>query len=141
MVRYDKNSNEFNAKVKRILEGVGKVKAATPWELVDYWDSFVKECEEGYDWILSEYSSDAWMRRCIDVILSSPDMKRHPDYPNFARRVEKIDNRLREILSDEVLNPDEAEWWLRHPLRSAGSEYADDVRRIYGIDIEVEPPD
>ena len=44
-------------------------------------------------------------------------MQQHPDYPNFARRVEEIDNRLRKILSNEVLNPNETEWWTRRPLK------------------------
>lgn len=79
------------------------------------------------------------MREYIDIIMVNPEIKEYPEYPNFARRVEEIDSRLKQMLSDEVLHPNDTQWWTRHPLRYAGSEYVDDVRSIYGVEVEVKP--
>jgi hypothetical protein len=122
----------FNA----VLKSLGRRHPRTPGQALEVWSDFVDDCEEGYSASLFEYWNDLWIRRFLQSLLDSPDIRRAPDAAWFIDEVEKTDLRFKSLISDGYPVPGGWGWWERALPRHAGEDMARDVREQYGFEME-----
>jgi hypothetical protein len=102
------------------------------------WCALVDACELGYQWNLYEFDNDLSIRKRIDLIIQDPDLAAHPAIEHLRRVTHEIDERFRTLVKPgATIRSGDDPWWRRCVLQYAGREYAEDVRRLYGIDIDV----
>lgn len=109
-----------------------------PSSLLDSWESLAAEVEDGYGFGFEELMNDLWVRDAIAKLLADPRASGDPMRDEFASAVTAVDDRYRSMLRPDVrIGPADAPWWQRGVLRSAGTEYADDMRDGFGIDVDL----
>ena len=78
------------------------------------------------------------VRDTIEMVLSREDFFGFAAVDHLRTSARNTDERFQALLrSDVSIGSDDAPWWRRGVLRYAGEQYAEDVRRSYGIEIEV----
>jgi hypothetical protein len=137
-----KRMKDFDEKLSRIQKGF--TSAYSLIQMEEAWVALVDECEEGYNWCISEFNNDISVRDRIELVLSREDLLRIPAVEHLRAVVGSVDGRFRALLRNDVNNKNgDAPWWRRGVLKYAGEEYAQDVRSLYGIEIETpdnDPP-
>ncbi|RKT87328.1 hypothetical protein SAMN05421805_1336 [Saccharopolyspora antimicrobica] len=102
------------------------------------WEDHVDECESGYMDCIEEYDNDIYVRSAISRVLSDEQLAGMPEMAAFREKVEALDQRFRECLSDQPILPaDKYPWWRVYPPRIGGEDLAADILRKYGVRIEV----
>src|SRR5262249_9573087 len=103
----------------------------------EVWLGFVEECEEGYSCNMYEFDNDISVRDRIDLVLSHEDLLGIAAVEHLRAVVVDIDERFRVLLRSDMNISNYAHWWRRGVLKYAGKEYAEDIRRSYGTEIEI----
>ncbi len=127
--------SEFVTELKRIL--LKKNISEYPSTLLDLWDEFVSDCEEGYDWGIEEYRNEIRVRNQIEEIVNEKSLRSFPEFAELHSNVKKIDERLKCLFKKDVsLNRGDF-WWEKGVLDSSGEVLAKDMLSMYGIKLEV----
>jgi hypothetical protein len=109
-----------------------------PSTLLDAWESLVEESSDGYGFGLDEFRNDLWVRDFIERLAMDHRVVDDPVRNEFRAAVDAVDARFKSLLQPDVhIGSPDAPWWWRGVLRYADEEYADDVRRGYGVEVEV----
>ncbi len=119
----------------RVFAEITGQPGASPNQYVDAWDQHVGICEDGYDFGVDEYWNDMRIRRRIQTILDSDNLKQFPEYSIFEQRIVAIDQRFLEVIIPDVL-PDRGKYWWEKALPKHGDiEFVEDVKRMFGVEI------
>lgn len=129
-------SNHFILDVERILSDCGWPSQSSPSLILQAWESFVDECEQGYMWSIYEYLNDIRSREKIEIILSSPKLNDYKEKQDFALQVDLVDKKFKSLLLPNVLMSKKY-WWEQGVLRYACQGYAKDLYDKYGIKIDI----
>jgi len=113
----------------------------TPWSVVEEWEGLVRQFEEGYDWTEYEYRNDCECRSILEKALYAPEMDPFPEQIRGMReRVFAADERVRALFLPGVqIGSPNWDWWLRGVLSNGQGQYAEDMKRGYGIDLSNPP--
>jgi len=86
--------------VQRLLQEAGW-RQESPATLVSRWDGFVRSCEDGYTWDVSEYTNEVAVRSVLERLLTAPSLAPYPEQAGGLRdEVRKIDDRFRCLLQE-----------------------------------------
>jgi hypothetical protein len=119
-----------------IVEGRGWPSTTTPSSILDRWDNFVSDVREGYDGNFDEYWNELSARDLIESLLTDEVVGSTHEVADLRMRVDMADRGLRTMFQEDAqLGEVGQPWWRRGVLRSAGGDYAEDVRRIFGIEV------
>ncbi|WP_051848664.1 hypothetical protein [Streptomyces sp. NRRL WC-3725] len=130
---------EFLQAYERVQLAAGRREGVSALRDLASWRGFVNGCAAGYDDVLPEYVNDLWVRDSIEQGLADESLQGLPGYDDFSRAVRAVDERFREIatVGIRLADPEALAWW-HHVIPPRGSqEFADDVRRQFGVTIEV----
>jgi hypothetical protein len=106
--------------------------------LLERWDAFVDECEEGYRWDYSEYLSEVEVRAVLEGLEVDQGLNRYAEHQEFLGNLGKIDRRFSALLHPLYQTGDVGDpWWRRGVLRRAGAEYAGYFRKAFSFDVEI----
>ncbi len=122
----------FLQDAKSLLESGGWSEIKSPFRLLDIWEGVVCDMETGYNFNIYEYDNDVSVRGAIQSILDHDVLKQYPEYKEFERQAATIDERFRNLLSEQYTRNDRSVWWEAGILRNAGEEYAKDIEDLYG---------
>jgi hypothetical protein len=122
--------------VFEFLKAFDELTGRRPWSLVEEWEHFVAECEQGYHWNEYEYRNDGHCRAILEKTLFAPEMEPFPEQIRAMKeRVFDADERLRALFIPGVqIGYSNWDWWKRGVLRNGVGEYAEDMRQN-GIDL------
>jgi YD repeat-containing protein len=128
----------FADEFARLMASGGRRRPSSPNEIVEAWEAFVVECEDGYGWGTYEYKNELDVRDAIESALRAPMLGEYPELDVFQARVAEIDTRFMALLAagPEVSGPDHP-WWSRRLPCTGGQEFASDVRRLFGMELTV----
>jgi hypothetical protein len=106
--------------------------------LVDY-EQLVNSLKvDGYNGIIAEFDFDMEIWYLLEsikgLILSKKDIEQSEKI--FLEKFEKIDNELLDI-TFQIKNAPGLPWWYYRVLKRAGKQYAEDVKTLFGIDVEI----
>lgn len=123
------------------FNGLTSDSAGTPWSFVENWEDFVAECEEGFWQDECEYKNDSHCRETLEKTLYAPEMEPFPEQVRAMKeRVFAADERLRALFMPGVqIGYSNWNWWERGVLRYAADDYADYVKRSWGIELASPP--
>lgn len=113
--------------------------AESPASLLARWSDFVEQCEEGYQWDVSEYENELRTRRILEWLLQELASCGYPDRSVLEGNLTAIDRRFQEVLQQGVEVPGSGAWFERGVLRFAGEPYASYMLQAHGFDVG-EPP-
>lgn len=105
-----------------------------PGDLIEKWDEFVEQCEEGYQLSLYDYDNEITIRDDIHDIISSKILQEFKEYKIFIEQVDFIDRRFKEV-SIECDNIPGQTWWKRRILKYAGDQYVENVKAEWNMDV------
>lgn len=108
----------------------------SPWAIVEQWESLVDQAITGYRWGFYEFTNELGVRDLLAKAFDDERLGGFGQIGSIRQRVTAADERLKgAFLPDaEIAGPDKP-WWRRGVLAAAGDEYADDVKRLYGIEL------
>ena len=130
-------STPFLRRFHAVAEEHGWANPPSPSGLLQQWGQFVEECEAGYGWSIYEFDDELSARDLLAKMLEDTELARHPEAQELSGRVAEVDRRFKELLrSDVEVGDPQDPWWRRGVLRSAGSEYAADAHKLYGVQVE-----
>jgi hypothetical protein len=115
----------------------GRRQTATPFRVLEVWETFVDDCREGYDGTLYEYRDELSVRRFLQGVLDDPVIRDTSEIEWFAAEVARIDGKFRELLDAGHPVPGGTAWWDRRIPGLAGEEMARNVRENLGIELEI----
>lgn len=126
--------DDFSVAVK----SQGRRASWDPWQFVDAWEAFVIGVEDGYQGDLYEYENELSVRDDLQRALRSPALAACAEWGDLRDRILSLDDRLRSVLvlGPEV-RPNALWWWMRLPA-VAGDEFAQDARRVFGVEVAVD---
>jgi hypothetical protein len=108
----------------------------SPWSTVERWESLVQQAMSGYDWGFYEFSNELAVRDLLAKAFADVALRRHDQLARMQERVADADDLFRQVLlPDTEIGGSEEPWWRRGVLAHAGDEYADDIRRLYGVEL------
>ncbi len=108
-----------------------------PSEHCEEWEGFTADVLSGYSGSLYEYENELSARDNLEKAVGDPELRQFPDWHEYEARIMRTDATLRRLLSGgEEVRPG-CSWWWSHLPPHGGREFAEDVRRIYAIDIDV----
>ena len=109
----------------------------SPWAIVEQWESLVDQAVSGYHWGFYEFTNELGVRDLLAKALDDGRLGRFDQISSIRQRVTTADARLKgAFLSDVEIGGADKPWWRRGVLAAAGGEYADDVKRLYGIELQ-----
>jgi hypothetical protein len=126
---------EFLQAFQEFLGRNGWPTKLSPWAIVEQWERLVDKASD-YRWGVYEFNNDLSVRDLLAKAFDDPLLSGFEHVNLMRDRVEHADRRFQELLlpGAEIAEGDEP-WWRRSVLASAGQDYADDVKRLYGIDL------
>ena len=129
--------DSFAVKVTQILAQSGWSNNS-PWSLIEQWQSFIDQCKRGYRDNIYEYYNDIFIRKKIEIILSSSViLKEYEEFKDFLDKVKLFDEEFSALLQEDVKLPGYSHWWEQGVLQYAGEELAKDYYNDYKIKIRV----
>jgi hypothetical protein len=130
------NANEFIRSLEDFLRRVGWPTGRSPWDFVEEWESLIDQVAAGYGWGMYEFTNELSVRDLLAKAFDDQQLRNFGQINSMRQRVEAADARLKESFLPEIeIGSADQPWWRRGVLARAGDEYADDVKRTYGIDI------
>jgi hypothetical protein len=126
----------FVEKVQKLFADHG-LKYQSPYALLEQWQEFVGECEDGYNDCIYEYYNDISSRKLIDLILKSFTGDLDESLNSYIAQVKATDEKFRSLLKSDTQLKDKSNWFEGGVLKFAGKEYGSDLNRIYGIEVEI----
>lgn len=121
----------FWQEVDSILSQQAVRKFSSYLKVIEAWDSFVQDCESGYEMNLYEYDNDLSIRGLIQKILSESALKKYPLYFDFKTQIDVIDARLKAMFSTKNFRIEKKTWWEQGVLENAGDAYKVDISSRY----------
>ena len=108
----------------------------SPWAIVEQWESLVDQAITGYHWGFYEFTNELGVRDLLGKAFGDERLCGFEQINSIRQRVTVADDRLKGafLAGVEIGDPDKP-WWRRGVLATAGDEYADDVKRLYGIEL------
>lgn len=128
-------SNEFILRFKEFLGRNGWPAEASPWSIVEEWETFVEDCSGCYQWGFYEFDNEVQVRGLLEKALTDPGLADYELMENIRERVSVTDERFRKLLARTQIRTANNPWWQRGVLAHAGEEYRDDMKRLYNIDV------
>jgi hypothetical protein len=133
-VRYQ----SFLSGATTILSDAPKARRRSPYQLLDQWRSFVDDCINGYAWSWYDFDNERGVRDTIDRLMSDSDLREFPEWEVWSRKIKVLDDAYRSILVDiPNRSGGDLPWWRGGVPRQAESELAADVRKMFGVAIDV----
>ncbi|MFF4043723.1 hypothetical protein [Streptomyces sp. NPDC001816] len=130
---------EFLQAYERVQLATGRREGVSALRDLASWRGFVNACAAGYDDVFPEYVFDIGVRDDIERALADESLRGLPGFADFSAAVQTVDERFREIatVGIQLADPEALAWW-HHVIPPRGSEeFAEDVRRWFGVTIEV----
>lgn len=97
-----------------------------PCDLIESWEFFIENVEDGYGDIGPEYDYDRWVRNNIEPFLYEVSLDNFPDHNEFKKVIQELDTRF---LTATQPNPSLSElnsgWWNKRLPLKAGKEFID----------------
>jgi len=124
-------------RIRTLLSESGRPRPLSASDLLECWGAFVEQCEAGYGDVIEEYDNDLSIRDAIAVVVEDPALQRAAGFRWFFDGVTAIDRDFKALLQDGVaIKGEDRPWWQRGVLRHAGRAYVEDIKSLYGIDVE-----
>lgn len=128
---------EYLARFAEFLGRNGRSAGGSPWDLVEEWEDLAGSAVDGYDSGYYEFSNEVGVRDLLEQLFADPLLGGHEITRLVRERVEAADARMRQAFRpDAQIKSPTGSWWDRGVLSRAGAEYAEDIARLYGIDVE-----
>ncbi|MCX4560427.1 hypothetical protein OHA02_30150 [Streptomyces phaeochromogenes] len=123
----------------RVQADAGQGEGASPVRDLASWKGFVAACAEGYDDALPEYFHDLRVRDAIERGLVAESLMDMEGFDDFSRAVRVIDERFREIATVRIslADPSAFSWWCHVVPGRGGDDFADGLRRHFGVTIKI----
>ncbi|SDS63119.1 hypothetical protein [Microlunatus soli] len=129
------DSIEFLRRYRELARSSGWRAVDSPFQLVDRWAEFVGLCTEDYDETIYEYTNDRAVRDALQIVLDDPELARYERFDLLLEAVRSLDAQfLAACRTDVAMAPAGSPWWQRCVPRTASGEFADDLRRLHGIE-------
>jgi hypothetical protein len=128
-------SSEFSQHFEEFLGRNGWPSKLSPWDVVERWEALVEMCSLCYRWGFYEFDNEVRVRGLLDLALNDPVLATYPQLEPMRVRIDAADARFRTVLSAKQIRSEGDPWWRRAILATAGDEYCEDVKRLYGIDL------
>jgi len=128
--------NDFLSEVAKVFSK-RKIRYNSLQELASGWQTLVNDlAADGYSDYLVEYDNDLSIRYQIEEVLSEKQLEVFPEFKAFQSHIEQIDNHLKDLFLPNVKRTEAAVWWCQGILKNGTGDYANDVKEVYGIDLE-----
>ncbi|TDP99254.1 hypothetical protein AXZ95_3167 [Leifsonia sp. 115AMFTsu3.1] len=135
--RYPSRVSEFATYVENVVRpypGTGRKRDSASL-LHDYY-AIITNVAGGYNDYVAEYFNDLAPRDFIEQVLRDPTAQRFPEFEEFVRQVDDLDEQFRRLLTPTPVAPGKG-WWTTHlPLR-AGRRFNDEMWTLF--DYRAEP--
>jgi len=105
--------------------------------LLESWSELIRECEEGYQWDVSEYQNEMRARDELEVIASADALQHFDEHQLFLQVLHGIDGRFRALVHASWRFPLGKSWWRRAVPSKAGVDFARFCQSAYGFDLDV----
>jgi hypothetical protein len=130
-------TQSLDALVEQVASREGWRRLRSAADMVAAWESFVAQCEKGYDMNIYEYENDRAVRGMIEKLFADVEIRGHPRFPELRDQVEARDARLRAIFEPGIaIGGEDRPWWERGVPRFAGPELASDFNQMFGVLID-----
>ena len=108
----------------------------SPWGVLEQWESLVDQATEGNVLGSYDFTNDLSVRDLLAKALEDETLGRFEQMATMRERVEVADARFRAVLMPGVeIGGSQRPWWQRGVLARSSDEYAEDMARLYGIDV------
>ena len=133
------NDAAFVEAFSQFVKRCGRWRNYEPRALVGQWSDLVASCVRGFQGnAVEDYFNGLTARGDLEKAMNAPELAHFPQMDLVRRAVLAADEELRAILIPDAFPKfPESEWWLRGVVRYAGPQLAEDLRRDYGIVIDV----
>ena len=125
----------FADEFERVTASRGRMSNGSPNAVLEAWEDFVRECEEGYSWTIYEYDNEIAVRATIEATLQDPAVRSSSGFEAFKERLAPIDERFQILIGQGPKISDHGEWWERRLPPRGGTQFLEDVRSSYHVDI------
>lgn len=129
--------SKFGEIVNEILTINGWHPVSQPAILVEDWETFTRECEDGYNWTIYEYDNEIRVREKIELLLTSPELRGYEEFQELFLKVTSIDTRMKALFMPQFSRKNKRYWWEQGVLKYAGKEYAEDINQTYGLEVKI----
>lgn len=128
---------EFFERFAEFLGRNGRPPTVTPWDLVERWEALTEAALRGYHSGFYEFSNDLSVRDLLEKAFNDPQLEGHEITRLMRERVTAADDQMRQAFQPGThITSSALPWWHRGVLARGGKEYAEDIARLYGIDVE-----
>lgn len=129
-------SHEYLAAVSRALEKFSSRRQKSPAILLNEWTNFVESTIRGYPAGWYEFDNDRRVRDAIQAVLGDGEVRKYPEAHEWAKRIGEVDDQYRAVLTPIPDQSAAGTWWLAGVPRYGGRELAEDIARIFKLNIE-----
>lgn len=105
--------------------------------LVQRWDFFVDECQDGYRWDYSEYRNEIRVRGLLEQLLNSSAISSSENFKELREKVISVDKKFKDLLQPGIASAEGEGWWDSGVLMYAGEDYSCYMKEAYGVLVEV----
>lgn len=130
-------SSEYLAAVESALKGSTTRYQQSPAELLRNWQRFVDAALDGYPAGWYDFDNERGIRDVIQAVIDDEVVRSHPEAQEWIRRVEDVDARYRSILAPLRGEASAMPWWRAGVPSYGGDELAQDVARMYDVEMVV----
>ena len=130
---------DFVEAFSRFVRRRGRWRNCEPSALVGQWSDLVASCVEGFKGnAVEDYFNELTSRSDLEAAMNASELARFPQMELVRRAVLAADERFRAILLPDAFPKfPKSEWWLRGVVRYSGPQLAEDLRRDYGVVVDV----
>ena len=108
----------------------------SPWAVLDRWDAVVDQAMTGYSLGYYEFSNDLAWRDLLARALTDETLTTFEQVGTIQERIQAADAHVRSSLMPGVeVGSESRPWWHRAVLARSGNEFADDMARLFGIEV------
>ncbi|AZE97791.1 hypothetical protein C4J95_0298 [Pseudomonas orientalis] len=105
--------------------------------LVQRWDFFVDECQDGYRWDYSEYRNEIRVRGLLEQLLNSSAISSSENFKELREKVISVDKKFKDLLQPGIALVEGEWWWDSGVLMYAGEDYSCYMKEAHGVLVEV----
>lgn len=105
--------------------------------LVQRWDFFVDECQDGYRWDYSEYRNEIRVRGLLEQLLNSSAISSSENFKELREKVISVDKKFKDLLQPGIALVEGEGWWDSGVLMYAGEDYSCYMKEAHGVLVEV----
>ncbi|GAA2445402.1 hypothetical protein [Agromyces soli] len=130
---------DFDERFHVVIGDIGRRSAESCWELLEDWRALVDQIAAGYVDGLYDYENELVVREWLERARQDEPLATLEGWEAFSRQLEDSDTRLRDVLESGVRVRDAGPWWRERLPRSAGPEFVEDARSVFGVRIQLSP--